>query len=88
MNIKKYQHRYQIISFLDNGFYTASKAENELGISIRQIKNFLVRFGQSKKKFLAIMPKSRLLAWNGLTEEIIEEIIHLKKSESLESIYN
>jgi len=82
MNIKKYQHRYQIISLLDNGFYTAPKAAEELDLSERQIRNLLRQFRQGQKKFSALIPKPKPSAWNGLSEKIVNEIIHIEKEKS------
>ena len=77
-NINKYQYRYQIISLLDRGFYTAMDTAWELNLSVRHVRRLLAKFRQSQKKFSALTPKSRL-AWNGSTQEIIDEIIRLKK---------
>lgn len=79
MDVKKYQHRYQIISLLDNGFYTISLAAKELNISERHVKRLLNRFRRGQKKFSALAPKPRPPVWNGLGEKIVNEIIRLKK---------
>ena len=84
-NINKYQFRYQIISLLDRGFYTAMDAAWELNLSIRHIRRLLSEFRQNKKKFSALVPRSRPPAWNGMTQNITDEIIRLKKENSKRS---
>jgi len=84
-NINKYQFRYQIISLLDKGFYKAMDAAWELNLSIRHIRKLLAKFRQNKKRFSALAPKSRPPAWNGMTQNIIDEIIRLKKENSKRS---
>lgn len=79
MNINKYQFRYQIISLLDRGFYTALEVAWELNLSIRHVRRLLAKFRQNKKKFSALTPKSRPPAWNGMTQDIVGETIRLKK---------
>ncbi len=78
-NINKCRFRYQIISLLDKGFYKAMDAAWELNLSIRHVRKLLARFRRNKKKFSALAPKSRTSAWNGATQDIIKEIIRLKK---------
>lgn len=78
-NINKYQFRYQILSLLDKGSYTAMDAAWELGLSIRHTGKLLAKFRQNKKRFSSLMPKSRLPAWNGITQDIINEVICLKR---------
>jgi len=84
-NINKYQYRYQIISLLDQCFYTAMDAAWELNLSIRHVRRLLAKFRQNKKKFSALTPKSRPPAWNGVTINITNEIIRLKKENSKRS---
>lgn len=84
-NINKYQYRYQLISLLDKGFYTAMDVAWELNISIRQVRRLLAKFRQNKRKFSALTPKSRPPAWNGMTQDIIDEIIRLKKENPVRS---
>lgn len=78
-NLNKYQHRYQVISLLNRGFYTANQAACELHLSERHIRRLLSRFRKGKKRFTAITPKSRPPAWNGTTQGIINEIVHFKR---------
>jgi putative transposase len=78
-NINKYQFRYQILSLVDKNFYTAMDAAWELNLSIRHIRKLLAEFRQNKKRFSALMPKSRSLLENGITQDIVDEAIHLKK---------
>ena len=78
-NIKKYQYRCQIISLLDRGFYTVSKAAGELNLSERHVKRLLAKFRQGKKRFSVLAPKLRPPVWNGSSEKIVNEIIRLKK---------
>lgn len=78
-NINKYHFRYQVISLLDRGFYTAINAAWELNVSMRHMRRLLAKFRYNKRKFSALSPKSRPPAWNGMTEDIIHEIIRLKK---------
>lgn len=78
-HIKKYQHRYQIISLIDRGFYTAQRAAKELGLTERHIRRLLSRFRQGKKRFSTLTSKPRPPIWNGTTENIISEVIRLKK---------
>lgn len=75
----KYQYRYQIISLLDRGLYTAMDVAWELNLSVRHVRRLLAKFKRNQKKFSALTPKSRPPAWNGSTKEIIDEIIRLKK---------
>lgn len=79
MNINKYQFRYQIISLLDRGFYTAPEAAWELNITVRHARRLLAKFRQNRKKFSALTPRPRPPAWNGLTQDITDEVIRLKK---------
>ena len=46
---------------------------------MRHIRRILAKFRQNQKKFSALTPKLRPPAWNGSTQEIIDEIIRLKK---------
>lgn len=78
-NFEKYQFRYQIISLLDQGLYTAMDAAWELNLSIRHTRRLLAKFRHNQKKFSALQPMSRPPAWNGMTEKIVSEIICLKK---------
>lgn len=78
-NFEKHQFRYQIISLLDQGFYTAMDAAWELNLSIRHVRRLLARFRNNQRKISALWPVSRPPAWNGMTEKIVNEIIHLKK---------
>jgi len=79
MNVKKYQHRYQIISLLDNGFYTVSRAAQELNLSERHVKRLLAKFRQGQKRFSSLVSGPRPSAWNGLSAKITNEIVRLKK---------
>jgi len=78
-NINKYQHLCQIISLLGRGFFTAQQAARELKLSERHIRRLLAKFRQGKKKFSALIPRSRPPAWNGLSERMVNKIICLKK---------
>ncbi len=78
-DINKYQFRYQIISLFDRGIYTAMDVAWELNLSIRHARRLLAEFRKNKKKFSALSPKSRPAAWNGMTQQIIDEIIRLRK---------
>lgn len=78
-NINKYQFRYQIISLFDRGFYTAMDAAWELNLSIRHVRRLLSKFRQNNKEFSALLPESRPPAWNGMTQDVVNEIICLKK---------
>lgn len=78
-NLNKEQLRYRIISLVDHGFYTAKKAAQELKISERHLRRLLAKFRQGSKSFKILLPKRRPLAWNGTTQNIISEIIRLKK---------
>ena len=77
-NINKYQFRYQILSLMDEGSYTAMDAAWELNLSVRHIRKLLAKFRRNKKRLSALLPKSRL-AWNGMTQDIIDETVRLKK---------
>lgn len=79
MNIEKYRFRYEIIKLLDKGFCTAMDACWELNLSIRQVRRLLAKFRNNQKKMSALMPGTRPPAWNGKTDEIVKEIISLKK---------
>lgn len=81
-NIDKYQYRYQVISLLDQGFCTAPEAAWELGLTMRHIRRLLAKFRRNQRKFSAILPTPRPSAWNGKAQEIIQEVIHLKKENS------
>lgn len=50
----------------------------ELNLSIRHVRKLLAKFRKNKNRLSGLMPKSRL-AWNGVTQDIIDEIIRLKK---------
>lgn len=78
-NINKYQYRYQLISLLDRGFYTVPEVSWELHLSARHIRRLLSKFRTNQKQFSALAPSSRPPAWNGATQDIIDEIIRLKK---------
>ena len=78
-NINKYQYRYQLFSLLDKGLYTAMDVAWELNLSVGHVRKLLARFRANKKKLSTLLPKSRPSSWNGMTEEIINEIIRLKK---------
>lgn len=81
MNIGKYQFRYEIVKLFDRGFYTALDAAWELNLSMRHVRRLLARFRKNKrrkKKISIFLPQSRP-AWNGKTEEIVNEIVRLKK---------
>lgn len=78
-NIHKYQYRYQIIALLDRGFHTVPEVARELQLSARHVKRLLARFRKNEKKFSALAPKARPSAWNGMTQDIVNEIIRLKK---------
>lgn len=77
-NINKYKFRYEIISLLDQSLYSAMDAAWELNLSIRHVRRLLVKFRQNKKKLSSLVPSSRL-AWNKKNQNIINEILHLKK---------
>lgn len=77
-NIHKYQFRYQIISLVDRGIYTALQAAWELNLSIRHIRRLLAKFRDNQKKYSSLLPKDRPPAWNGKTEDIVKEIVRLK----------
>lgn len=64
---------------MDKGFYKAIDAAWELNLSIRHIRKLLAKFRQNKKGFSALTPKPRPLAWNGMTQSIVSEIVRLKK---------
>ena len=57
----------------------------ELNLSIRHVRKLLAKFRQNKKRFFALAPKSRPPAWNGMTRDITDEIIRLKKENSKRS---
>lgn len=78
-NINKYQFRYQIISLVDRGFYTVGDATWELNLSARHVRRLLAKFRNNQKKFSALVPKSRPPVWNGMTQNIVDEIVRLKK---------
>jgi len=78
-NINKYRFRYEVISLFNQGFYTAMDAARELNLSIRHVRRLLAKFRRNKKKYSSLSPKSRPPAWNGMTQSITDEIIHLKK---------
>jgi len=78
-NLNKQQYRYRLLSLVDNGFYPAWKAAQELEISERQVRRLLQRFRQGKRCLKTILPKPRPPAWNGTTLAITEEIIRLKR---------
>jgi len=78
-NLNKYKFRYEIISILDRGFYSTIDAAWELNLSVRHIRRLLAKFRLGKKKLSALSPESRPLAWNGMTQSIIDEIIRLRK---------
>ncbi len=84
-SINKYQFRYQIISLLNRRFCTAMDAAWELNLSLRHIRRLLAVFKANKKKLSALQPKSKPMAWNGKTQNIIDEIIRLKKESSARS---
>jgi putative transposase len=81
-NVQKYQYRYQIISLLDKGFHTAKQAAQELQLSERHIRKLLAKFKDEKKSFSALLPKTKLPAWNETIQDIINEIVHLRKENS------
>jgi putative transposase len=85
MNIDKYQFRYQIISLLDQGFYTALDAAWELNLSIRHVRRLLAKFRQGKKKISSLAPKSKSLVQNKIEITIEKEIVRLKKENLLRS---
>ena len=84
-NIHKYQFRYQIISLVDKGFYTIRNAAWELNLSARYVKRLLAKFRENQKKYSCLLPKNRPPAWNGTTEDIINEIICIKKENTRRS---
>jgi len=84
-NIQKYQHRFQIISLLDNEFYTARKASNELKLSERHLRKLLSKFRNNGKTISCLMPQTRPPVWNGTTEKLKTEIIRLKKENPVRS---
>ncbi len=57
----------------------------ELNISVRHARRLLSKFKLNKKRLSALAPKSRPLAWNGMTQEVIKEIIRLKKENAKRS---
>lgn len=78
-NIDKYYYRYRVISLIDRGFCSVPEAAWELELSTRHVKRLLSRYRRNQKKFSAILPVSRPPAWNGKAQDVIKEIIHLKK---------
>ena len=84
-NIQKYQHRYQVISLLDNGFCTVKKAVHELKLSERHIRKLLSKFRDNGKTITCLMSQPRPPVWNGTTQNIIDEIIRLKKENLIRS---
>ena len=77
-SIYKYRFRYEMFLLLDRGYYSAMDIAWELNLSIRQIRRLLSKFRKNKKKISCLMPKS-LPAWNGINQDVIDEIIRLKK---------
>ncbi|MEW6003538.1 MAG: DDE-type integrase/transposase/recombinase [Nitrospirota bacterium] len=78
-NIKKYHYRFHLISLLDKKFYTAKQVSKELNITERHVRRLLSKFRRGGKTFFAIQPKPRPPAWNGTTQDMISEILRLKK---------
>lgn len=78
-NINKYQFRYQILSLLDKDSYTTMDVAWELNLSARHIRRLLAKFRKNKKKLSTIMPKLRSSSEDRITQDIIDEVIRLKK---------
>lgn len=81
-NINKYQYRYQIILLFDQGVYTAIDVAWELNISVRHARRLLSKFRKNKKKLSSLMPESKSFNEKKICQEIINEIVRLKKENS------
>lgn len=78
-NINKYRFRYQLFILLDKGIHKAMDVALELNITVRQVRRLFSAFKRNQKKISTFMPKSGLVAWNKINQNVIDEIIKLRK---------
>lgn len=78
-NINKYRFRYELFTLLDKGLNKAMDVAWELDISIRQVRRLLSAFRRNQRNISTFMPKPGSVTWNKISQNIINEIIALKK---------